>query len=278
MNTTYHRDLNANYLAVSAENEPGWEEYCFEMMKKNRIPGLIPMEKRMLNGRTEVWFKVTGLIPVSDVYSSVRLQYGDVLLIVGGLEQAVRTAGEYLMDADRFLLLPEYLFLDNERKNLFVCTLPDGQSRGKQLTLLAEWMLRRLDHKDRRAVAAAYQFYQKAAEPNCSMRDVFHGILEKMALFEQEISVAASLNRDKLPEAPCTETDIPISGKGRKTGTIPVWALIPAAGILTGDVCAMLSGLLSPVQAGGIFFAVTGTIFLLKTKAVQKRGRRETND
>mgnify|MGYP007056199751 CR=1 FL=1 len=269
MKIEYKRDLQASYLVISGEPEPDRDAYPFVMVQRNEIPSFVPMEKRSCDGQTQIWYRITSLTSLKERYRSRQLRYEQILLILGGLEAASRSAREYLLDARQFLFLPEHLYLDEGEKTLHVCMYPDGNSRMEDLVSLSEWMLRRLDHSDKRAVAAAYRFYQKVTQPNASLGETLREIMEATARFGSD-----QVQDETAADQPASKKSLfpmPQTGKEKPAGrriperylTKPLaFVYMLVLGGITADLCAMAFGYLDATQAGGLFFALLGAEIL----------------
>ena len=60
---------------------------------------------------------------------------------------------EYLLNADHFVLLPEYLYLDTRTERLHVCYYPGYEKKIRESFLdLAEYLMGKLDKSDRKGI------------------------------------------------------------------------------------------------------------------------------
>ena len=70
---------------------------------------------------------------------------------------------------------PQFIYLNPERNKVLLCYLPGV--REYPITVLAEFILKRLDHEDRQAVVLGYSFYQRSTEENFSLRQTIRDVL-----------------------------------------------------------------------------------------------------
>ena len=70
---------------------------------------------------------------------------------------------EYLLDAGGVLLEPEYIYVEPELFQTGLCLIPGVQDdfQGK-LSRLLQYILKRINHKDRESVVLAYDYIRKA--------------------------------------------------------------------------------------------------------------------
>lgn len=69
------------------------------------------------------------------------------------------------------MLCPEYIFLDDEKKEISFCCLPDYHHPvQEQFRELTEYLLPKLDHEDPTAVNLGYGIYRKPWSQGCSWK------------------------------------------------------------------------------------------------------------
>lgn len=178
MKTEYKRDLTSNYLVIETEGDINAEDYILHMAEQNVIPGLIPFQIRKVNGESNLYYEITSKITVDSVYEKKTMQYEDILRILSEIREIQESIRRYLLNPKQIIFDPCYLYMDGETHALSVCYLPiqDYKEEGS-VKVLSEFILKKLDHEDRRAVSLGYSFYQRAAEPNFSLPDTLHEIL-----------------------------------------------------------------------------------------------------
>ena len=120
------------------------------------------------------YYEITSRQSLRLVLERKRLNQEELLKLLNGMYQAVQSCAEYLLDVDRLLLDPDYIYLDPGRMDhvflLLSCGRQDfGKNAGCSLLELAEYLLDRLDRQDSGAVTLGYEFYRIAGEENPSL-------------------------------------------------------------------------------------------------------------
>ena len=167
MKISYREEIDHRYLVV----EGCGSDHLFEtqMLERNQIPRFLPLQRRLLDGEWQLCYRITARKSVTDLYEKRMLRSQDLRMLFCGLQEAVERAGSYLLPAEGILYDPQYLFAEDQKKELSVCCVPgreceeEGQFR-EELKGLAEFVLRHLDHTDSEAVRAGYLFYQEVLE------------------------------------------------------------------------------------------------------------------
>lgn len=186
MKAEYKRDLKDNYLILSALEEKEEDDYSIYMVEKNRIPGLLPLHRSRMDGALLLNYEITGKQPLTGLYERRQLGSADILSILSELGDVLETLQKYLLSPENLVFDPEYIFLEPDGKKLCLCYAP-GVKNEASIRSLAEFILRRLDHRDASAVTAGYRFYGKTLEENFSLQSS----LKELLLEYQE--------RDKIP-------------------------------------------------------------------------------
>lgn len=176
MKAEYKRDLKDNYLILSALEEKEEDDYSIYMVEKNKIPGLLPVHRSRMDGALLLSYEITGKQPLASLYEQKQLGCAEILSILSELGEVLETLQKYLLSPENLVFDPEYIFLEPDGKKLCLCYAP-GVKNEASIRSLAEFILRRLDHKDAGAVAAGYRFYGKTLEENFSLQSSLKELL-----------------------------------------------------------------------------------------------------
>ena len=169
MREEYKRDMNHNYLILYGEDEINTDSYQVRMLVGNVIPSLLKCRIQGMDGRFLVYFDITSKQALSVLYEEKKMGVEDLRLIFGGFVKAMEDAAEYLMNPGQFIISPEYIYTDIEKRQIYFCMMPGYEKDIKeQFQLLTEYILPKIDHQDQDAVILGYGVYKRA------MEDSFH--------------------------------------------------------------------------------------------------------
>lgn len=200
MKAEYRRDLQHNYLILQAEEEEE-DNYQLRMAQQNEITGLLPFHCARKNGELQFYYEITARQSVSSLYEKRMMSCQDILLLLGGIRDTMENLQKYLLNPLQLVFYPEYVYMDAERRTIFLCYFA-GAERESSILDLAEFILKHLDHEDRCAVVLGYNFYQKASEENFSLYKTL-----KELLLEIRGEEAKSLPRAEQPQREDENTD-----------------------------------------------------------------------
>ncbi len=162
---SYKRELSHSYLVVDEIPGEYQNSYQYKMILRNRIPGLLASSERHLEGRVSLYYDISSRQSLSQLYLSEQISFQALKGMVDNLVQVQDSLAEYLLEEKGLVLEPDYIYMDLESEQLFFLYDP-LPSRQKQETgsyqSLTEFFLEHVDHREREAMSAAYQFYRMA--------------------------------------------------------------------------------------------------------------------
>ena len=186
----YKRELSHSYLVMEDIPEELSGHYQYRMILRNRIPGLLASSERYMEGRACLYYDISSRQSLEQMYLSAKIGMKEIRGIIDNLAQVLDSMAEYLLE-ERFLILePEYIYMDLETEQLFFLYYPFREEGMETRYLpLAEFFLEHVDHREEKAVSAAYQFY-KMSKAESFMVGSFRTLLEK-GMQEERDAVSA---------------------------------------------------------------------------------------
>lgn len=167
----YQKSLNQNYLVY--KNEWGVEDYELRMLTENQIEYLLPLELRSIDGRDDMYYQIGSLQPLSKLYRNREMKLEDVRIILIGLTGAIVAIQEYMLDERHVVLLPEYIFIRRESREIRLLFHPFYEEDIRDgIREFADYLIGRIDHTEQQAVLMGYQFYRIVKEDNFIIEDI----------------------------------------------------------------------------------------------------------
>ena len=200
MDVRYKRDLNSNYI-IMTDAEKREEIYEDRMITENRIYGFLPCVEQKKEKQTEYFYEITGRQSMELLYERRKVSYEQLVELLKDFLQILNASEEYLLNADHFVLLPEYLYLDTRTERLYVCYYPGYEKKIRESFLdLAEYLMGKLDKSDRKGIEFGYDLYQCALEPNFSLMEILKSHTEPE--FDKLEEKAQPLNNSEIRSDP----------------------------------------------------------------------------
>jgi hypothetical protein len=191
-------------MLIDIPGEADRTQYAFQMVKRNKMKGILPCRERIEDGKATLYLDITGKRSLLQEYADKEMELDDILLLFQQLTAVFDELKNFLLSERLLLLEPEYIYRDMQDESLYVTLLPWERQEEASLHGLAEFLLEKINHRDEHGVTAAYQFYRMQSQPQFSLVH-FLPVLEKESI----------LNRQKI------KNDVYSGGEDRQNVPLP---------------------------------------------------------
>lgn len=163
MEIEYINDLKSNYLTSVYDGKE--DDFSLIMITENKMPGCLECELRHMNGKAVLYYNISKLQSLKNLYFSKKMQKDQF----EGLMQALIMLGdqlpEFFLPQKSIMLKPECIFWSLEKQEyVFLITPPEGVE-GIDLPNfreLADFLVTVVDHEDQEFSERVYQFYEES--------------------------------------------------------------------------------------------------------------------
>ena len=196
MKTSYQREMKRNYLIVDPELSEIPEMIPFEqkMLEQNQIDGILHFQVRQKDEKIRFFYEITSRQPLIRMLEGQSVQAPQIRALVFGIAHALDHMEQYLLSEKSVLLDPEYLYVDPENLKVWLCLVPGRECDfPEDYSKLLEYLLGKVDHRDKESVVLAYGLYQETRKENYGMGDI-------LRLAQQKYSVSGSEHRSDSSE------------------------------------------------------------------------------
>ena len=183
MKTSYQRELKRNYLIVETETSEGQGEPPFEqkMLEQNQIDGILRFQVRQKDEEVRFFYEITSKQPLSRLLEGQTIQAEQIRALVFGIARSLDHMEQYLLSEKSVLLDPEYLYVDPESLKVWLCLVPGMECDfPEDYSRFLEYLLGKVDHKDKESVVLAYGLYQETRKENYGMADILRLAQQKI--------------------------------------------------------------------------------------------------
>lgn len=156
-----YQALEGKGSILTAEGETGEESYMMEMLKKNRLPGLLPVQISSIDGCREYYYDAGKNRTLAEYLEGKTVDAQMLQSYLTGMKELLDCMEEYLLEPDSLCMQAEHIYVDEKEHRLKFCYAPCAQGPfEKGLIKLWQLFLQRLDYSDRQSVIMAYEVYQ----------------------------------------------------------------------------------------------------------------------
>lgn len=261
MKADYQRSLTHCYMRFSEEGTEVPDNYQLRILASSRIEGILPMTEEHVDNRQYFRYEITSLMPFRDYSETHTFRVEDLRTLFGGLLDTMMQAEDYLLEAERLLLDPDYLYVSWETGRIWAAYNPFHREEvRKGLTGLTEYLLRIIGCGNQEAVIQTCRFLHALQEPGTEPGDL-------RKLLEQGISHEGGEEAEPGFASLPYETEEKTAGGSDLSGgeaeeNVPVH---PAARFLPDRQTVLTAAVLVPA-AGGLYAALQMQRWLVLTR------------
>lgn len=180
MKGTYRRELNSSYFILEEQAMGSAQYYQMKMVTENKISHLLPISIHNFNGENQFYYDVSGKQTLACIFEKREIEAEQIMQILSGLSKALEELEGYLLEEDYLCLDPEYMYMNVNTEQLFLCFYPFEEADFCQsIQKLSEYLLNRIDHQDEQAVNIAYQLYRLTREEHFAFIQIVEEILKE---------------------------------------------------------------------------------------------------
>ncbi|MDE7029789.1 MAG: FHA domain-containing protein [Lachnospiraceae bacterium] len=175
---SFERSMNHNYMILSKCNYFGKKsdangDYRTKMLLENRIPGLLPVTHRQINGESRYYYEINSLQSLNRLYDKTEIRCDALRRLLRGCVGLFERLEEYLLDGTQIIMKPELIYMDVAKMEPYFVCYPDYEGDVRLSFMeLVDGLLARIDHTDESAVMLGYQIYRYTRNPNYVISEV----------------------------------------------------------------------------------------------------------
>lgn len=178
MEVTFRREDNKNYLKISFVEQEHLSEYPVKMLSNNNIPGLLNIQERIIDNKTEYYYDIKTYKSVVTLYEKHDMKVPEAVKILQCLDRSIRGLDEYFLERDKILLNPRCIMIDTEADKAYFAYIPGKKEMFEsELRKLIEFMLEHMEHSDRNMTIRFYEVYQNVIRGKSDIGE----IIERLA-------------------------------------------------------------------------------------------------
>lgn len=170
MEVLYKRESGHNYLlflsgGISEGSEVPEETSQIEMVRRNNIEGLASLHVEWENNQKYYGYDITGMQPFSRILEFRLLTEEEVRELLSQLAAVIIKLEQYLLDRDKLVLDPEYIYVEIDSLRYLFFFYPEHQGvYGQHMKELARFLLEKVSADDPELLTFLFRFYRLCSE------------------------------------------------------------------------------------------------------------------
>lgn len=251
INSSFVRDMHHNYLVLEEQQFFSFsedEDFRNRMVLENRISHLLPMEKRVKDGKIAYYYEISQLQSLESMYEKREMSGEELTKLLKGCVAMFQSLEEFLLEGEQIILHPAYIYLHEDTgEPYFVYAVSYEEDVRKSFVSLTDYLLAKIDHAEEKTVMLGYQVYRYTRGANFVLQGIAE-LLErqKIEAKKQEPLQEKNFELEKNKEQEREPLDLEIeeeqehhSARGKKAGFL-FSILFSACGFLTYLVTGVL--------------------------------------
>lgn len=236
MEIRYVRNLSGSHMVIKqAEAEMNWEK---EMLLQNPLKELLVPDMVSENGEEVLWYDITGRQALDVILDTEEMDYETLRQLCGAVVAAAEKLEGLLLSPDAILLKPECIFIENHKNTVCLCYYPGNPvGIGDGFHELMQYLLRKINHRDRAVVEAGYRLFEETAKEGYSITELLRLMTggnfreEETILVQETVSLPLSEKDERKSgqsEIPETAYQIKVKEKNKHIsmiGKLQKWLL-----------------------------------------------------
>lgn len=192
MKAEYKREDHKSYFVIRDQRLDQEEEeknglYGMRMLCDNPIKGLLPVSLHTFNGEKELYYDISSKQPMRLLYEKKELDREDLKRLLTGIQTAIDSLEEYLLDMECLIIDPEYIYINGTDYSVFLLYYPFTEENFEHAVYeFADYILERVCHEDEQAVIYAYGFYRAVKEEQGDLKEALRRSLDEGACDKKE--------------------------------------------------------------------------------------------
>ncbi|MDO4470315.1 MAG: DUF6382 domain-containing protein [Bacillota bacterium] len=164
MEITFKRNMSCNFAVLPLEN-PLKDNYQTRILLENQVPGLLPCKMQRINGKEYLYYEITGSQSLENLYEKGKFDKNTLKELFLQIVAALEKLDEYLLNRDFLLLNPTYIYRNLDKDTYSFFWFPEQKDTIEQeFCVLTEYLLPKIEHKDKGAVTIGYGMHKLAVE------------------------------------------------------------------------------------------------------------------
>lgn len=173
----YKRELNRALLTIEADGLY-IEDYQIRMLRDNNIQNLLEVKGIEMDGTSIYEYDISGKMPLKSLYTNNKMKSEEMKKFLQQISGLVDNMKEYLLDENRLLLNPEYIFYE-EGKYYFCYYPPKEGDIWNEFHRLMEFFVQWTDYQDTDSIKTAFMLHKETMEENYSLKRIMDRLQEE---------------------------------------------------------------------------------------------------
>ena len=170
LKTEFKKDLNKVLLRIRYEGISE-EDYQIHMLKNHEPEGLLRLRMFGEGEETIYEYDISEMTSLIRYYKHRKMTKEEMIIFLQKIQTVIEEVDDYLLDPNRLLLDPEYIFLSGDEYRF--CYFPKGRDDIRvSFHRLMDSFVKWTDYEDISSVKTAFLLHKETMEENYSLKGI----------------------------------------------------------------------------------------------------------
>lgn len=185
MEISYKKDGNRSTILIKGINIDEYD-YKLQMVLKNRIDGIIPMNIEQINNQCSIIYNISSKTKFENLYARKQMSGRELYNFIKDINLMAEKVKEYLLDINSISFDIEMIYYNRQTRKYEFCYIPQLQG-DFQISIrdLFDKLLEYINHNDKEAVMIAYGIQQLTIGGDFTLQDLLMCAYDNMREVKQ---------------------------------------------------------------------------------------------
>ncbi len=162
----YYKDAMHNYMILCSDEN--FESYQYKMLAANQVDGLLPCSLRFIDEKCFLYYEITSRQSLACLFEKREMSCEEVNILLQETARMNAKLEEYLLDRERLLLRPEFIFYDFVQEKFYFTYIPgtkeaheQNAGKGSEAALL-EFIADKMENEENGLLGLIYRLCEMA--------------------------------------------------------------------------------------------------------------------
>ncbi len=162
----YYKDAMHNYMILCSDEN--FESYQYKMLAANQVDGLLPCSLRFIDEKCFLYYEITSRQSLACLFEKREMSCEEVNILLQEAARMNAKLEEYLLDRERLLLRPEFIFYDFVQEKFYFTYIPgtkeaheQNAGKGSEAALL-EFIADKMENEENGLLGLIYRLCEMA--------------------------------------------------------------------------------------------------------------------
>ncbi len=163
LNISYETKASISYAVIKMPSESEVLGYQVEMIRENKLPGIVPLDIRQKNNTFQLYYNITSMLSLNQYLTRTKLKKHQFINMLTAITKTLIMCKDYFLSPNQFIMETEYIYINPATQVVFLMYMPTAMSTDMVLDF-KELVIDLITRKANLASSSDHYYLQKLLE------------------------------------------------------------------------------------------------------------------